>query len=161
MDCRREGKDWRGVYAECQRSGSMDRWMMGTEDFEEALRIIMDEENSRSEQNQQITVSTDIVQHTYAFFFFSLPSSSSFFFFGIVISQSSPLHPTHTCYHTLSQNYRPCWTFSPRSCGEGGQSGIYVLQFIFVLEAPRGLSSMLAWGNYTYTPPISPPITAP
>lgn len=47
MDCRREGKDWRGVYEECQRSGSMDGQMMGTEGFEDALCIIMDEENSQ------------------------------------------------------------------------------------------------------------------
>ncbi len=44
MDWRGEGQDRRGLDAQCQRSGSMDRRMMGTEDLEEALRIIMDEE---------------------------------------------------------------------------------------------------------------------
>lgn len=72
---------------------------------------------------------------------------------------SSPTN-THTHINTHSQSCSHCWTFSPRSSGKRGQSGIYVLQFIFVLEAPRGLSSMLARGNYTYIPPISPPITA-
>lgn len=61
-----------GLDAECQRRGSMDRRMMGMEDPEEALRIITDEENNRSEeQNRQITVNADIVQHTYTVLFFS------------------------------------------------------------------------------------------
>lgn len=146
MDRRWERKDQKGLDADCLRGGSMDREMMETVDFEEALHIITDEENnrSRSRQTQQITVNVDIIQPTYTFF-------------GIFISQGSLL--LHTQTHTL-QTTSHVELSPPGSCGEGGQSGIYVLQFIFVLEAPRGLSSMLACGNYTYTPPISPPITA-
>lgn len=55
MDCRWEGKDQRGLDAECQRGGSMDRQTMGTVDFEEALRIIRDEENNRREVAQSRT----------------------------------------------------------------------------------------------------------
>lgn len=49
-------------------------------------------------------------------------------------------HPAHN--HTPGEV--PLNFFPAGSHGEGGQSGIYVLQFIFVLEAPHGLGSMLA-----------------
>lgn len=96
----RKGKDQRvgALYAACQRCGSMGRLVMGTEDSENALQIITDEEKNRS---QEITVSADIVQHTYTF----LCPFSSGFLFGIFISQGSPLllTHTHTHKHTLSE----------------------------------------------------------
>lgn len=51
------------------------------------------------EQSQEITVSADIVQHTFTF----LCPFFSGFLFGIFISQGSPLLPTHTHTHTLSE----------------------------------------------------------
>lgn len=118
----------------------MDRQTMGTVDLAEALHIIMDVEDggeeSRSKQNQQIAVTADIVQHTYTLL--SAPRSS--FSLG-------SLFPLALFSHTHIDTRRTASPFElspPGSRGEGGQSGIYVLQFIFVLEAPRRLSSMLA-----------------
>lgn len=83
------------------------------------------------------------------------PFLAFFFFCDLYFPVLSSPTRTHTQSHTHSTT-GPVELSPTGSGGEGGQSGIYVLQFIFVLEAPRGLSSMLAWGNYTYTPPISP-----
>lgn len=40
------------MYAECQRIGSMDGWMMGMEGSEKDLRIITEEENNGGEVSQ-------------------------------------------------------------------------------------------------------------
>lgn len=111
---------------------------------------------SCSKQNQQIRVTADTVQHTYTRL--SVPPSS--FSLGSLFPPARPRH-THACARVYTRRTASPFELSPPgSRGEGGQSGIYVLQFIFVLEAPRRLSSMLAWGNYTYTGAISPPVTA-
>lgn len=46
MDCRREGKDRRGLDAQRQGSGWMDRQMMGTEEDGDALCSITEEEEN-------------------------------------------------------------------------------------------------------------------
>lgn len=140
MDRGRGGRDHKRPGARCQRGGWMDRQTMGTVDLAEALHIIMDVEDggeeSCSKQNQQIAVTADIVQHTYTLL--SAPRSS--FSLGSLFPLALFSH-THT--HTR-RTASPFELSPPGSRGEGGQSGIYVLQFIFVLEAPRRLSSMLA-----------------
>lgn len=71
--------------------------------------------------------------------------SSFQLFFGIFISPGSTQTHTHACARVYTRRTASPFELSPPgSRGEGGQSGIYVLQFIFVLEAPRRLSSMLA-----------------
>lgn len=69
MDCPGEGKDQKELCAECQRGGSMDRYMMG----KEGLKLLCvlsgmrkQQERSQTKQNQKTTVSADNVQHTYA-----------------------------------------------------------------------------------------------
>lgn len=82
------------------------------------------------------------VQHTYTVF--SLKS----------------LFPRALLPYTLSETRTGLNFLPPGQAVKEEQSDIYVLPFVFVLEAPRVLSSILAQGNYIYTPPISPPITA-
>lgn len=66
-------------------------------------------------------------------------------FFGIFISpRLDPDTSTRRARVYTRRAASPFELSPPGSRGEGGQSGIYVLQFIFVLEAPRRLSSMLA-----------------
>lgn len=109
---------------------------------------------SSSKQHRQIRVSADTLRRTYTRV--SVPLSS--FSLGSLFPPG--LDPdTRTRVH-IRRTASPFELSPPGSGGEGGQSAIYALQFIFVLEAPRRLSSVLAWGNYTYTGAISPPVTA-
>lgn len=133
MDRGREGRDHKRQGARCQRGGWMDRQTMGTVDLAEALHIIMDVEEPLKAEPADSSHRRHSPTHLHFAF---CPSFQ--LFFGIFISPGS-LFPTHT-HRTAS----PFELSPPGSRGEGGQSGIYVLQFIFVLEAPRRLSSMLA-----------------